>query len=137
RRRSTWSPGSNGRVSIRRRAGRPGWSRGGRLFEVGSETTDMRALWAGAALLMLVMSGAAVADQASDLSDGLSAYRRQDYVTALRFLQPLADQGVAAAQFNLGLMYANGRGVSKDDTAAAKWFRLAADQGHALAQNNL
>jgi hypothetical protein len=58
-------------------------------------------------------------------------------VTALRFLQPLADQGVAAAQFNLGLMYANGRGVSKDDTAAAKWFRLAADQGHALAQNNL
>jgi TPR repeat protein len=27
--------------------------------------------------------------------------------------------------------------VAQDDTEAAKWFRLAADQGYAKAQNNL
>src|SRR3954447_2185866 len=97
----------------------------------------MRALWAGVVFLTLVMPGAALADQVSDLSDGLSAYRRHDYVTALRLLRPLADQGNAVAQFSLGFMYAHGRGVSKDDALAAEWFRLAADQGNALAQNNL
>ena len=30
----------------------------------------------------------------------------------------------------------NGRGVSKDEAEAAKWFRKAADQGHAAAQYN-
>ena len=33
--------------------------------------------------------------------------------------QLAADQGVADAQFNLGFMYANGRGVLQDDAAAA------------------
>jgi TPR repeat protein len=97
----------------------------------------MRALWAGAVLLTLVMPETAVADQASDLSDGLSAFSRHDYVTALRSLRPLADEGNAAAQFTLGFMYAHGRGVPQDHALAAKWYRLAADQGHALAQNNL
>ena len=97
----------------------------------------MRALRAGAVLLTLVLPGTALADKASDLSDGLSAYRRHDYVAALRLLQPLADQGNAAAQFSVGLMYAHGQGVPRDDALAVKWYRLAADQGHALAQNNL
>jgi TPR repeat protein len=52
-------------------------------------------------------------------------------------LRPLADRGDAEAQFNLGVMYANGRGVPQDDWAAASWYRKAADQGNALAQNNL
>jgi TPR repeat protein len=34
-------------------------------------------------------------------------------------------------------MYANGQGVPKDDKEAMKWYRLAADQGYASAQNNL
>ena len=34
-------------------------------------------------------------------------------------------------------MYDDGHGVPRDDTEAAKWFRLAADQGYAMAQNNL
>ena len=48
-----------------------------------------------------------------------------------------AEQGEALAQFNLGLMYANGRGVLKDEAEAVRWFRLAAEQGEALAQSNL
>ena len=34
-------------------------------------------------------------------------------------------------------MYANGQGVTQDYSAAMKWYRMAADQGHAGAQNNL
>ena len=48
-----------------------------------------------------------------------------------------ADQGDARAQLILGLMYANGRGVLKDDAEAVRWYRLAADQGNATAQFNL
>lgn len=33
----------------------------------------------------------------------------------------LAEQGNAKAQYNLGVMYANGRGVPQDDAKAAKW----------------
>ena len=40
-------------------------------------------------------------------------------------------------QYSLGILYDNGTGVAQDDTEAAKWFRLAADQGYAKAQNNL
>ena len=43
----------------------------------------------------------------------------------------------ADAQYSLGILYDNGTGVAQDDTEAAKWFRLAADQGYAKAQNNL
>jgi TPR repeat protein len=48
-----------------------------------------------------------------------------------------ADKGDAKAQFNIGLMYANGDGVPQDDTQAVTWFRNAAGQGDAAAQLNL
>ena len=48
-----------------------------------------------------------------------------------------AEKGNAPAQSNLGLMYADGQGVPKDEVEAVKWFRKAADQGYAYAQSNL
>ena len=48
-----------------------------------------------------------------------------------------AEQGFAAAQYNLGLMYANGQGVHQDDAQAVRWYRKAAEQGYAKAQYNL
>lgn len=48
---------------------------------------------------------------------------------ALREFRPLAEQGDAAAQFSLGLMYANGEGVPEDGIQAYAWFNLAAAQG--------
>ena len=45
-----------------------------------------------------------------------------------------AEQGFATAQYNLGIMYANGEGVPQDDAEAVKWSRLAAEQGYASAQ---
>ena len=38
---------------------------------------------------------------------------------------------------NLGFMYNNGQGVPQDYAETVKWYRLAAEQGHASAQNNL
>jgi uncharacterized protein len=38
---------------------------------------------------------------------------------------------------DLGWMYADGRGVTQDDGQAVSWFRKAAEQGDAVAQNNL
>ncbi len=48
-----------------------------------------------------------------------------------------AEQGYADAQFNLGLLYADGDGVPQDMVEAAELFMQAAEQGHVDAQNNL
>ena len=65
--------------------------------------------------------------------------------TSIRLLPPAgvtelrarAQAGVPGAQFNLGVMYAEGRGVPQDEAAAVYWYRLAAEQGLAEAQLNL
>ena len=41
------------------------------------------------------------------------------------------------AQNNMGVLYANGQGVDKDLVEAVRWYRKAAEQGHAQAQTNL
>jgi uncharacterized protein len=88
-----------------------------------------------AATLMMLSLAAPVA--AGPLEDGSAAYDRGDFATALRLFHLLADQGNALAQFNLGFMYSNGRGVTQNDAEAVKWYRLAADQNDAVAQSNL
>ena len=65
---------------------------------------------------------------------GLTAYEQSDYQTAFKLWLPMAEQGDANVQFNLGVMYAKGQGVKQDDFEAVKWFRKAAEQGHAKAQ---
>jgi hypothetical protein len=65
------------------------------------------------------------------------ATQRGDYPAILRLLVPLANKGVAQAEYNLAEMYADGQGVPKDDAQAASWFQKAADQGYAAAEYNL
>ena len=43
--------------------------------------------------------------------------------------------GNADAQYNLGIMYASGLGVTQDYNEAVKWFRLSSGQGNAQAQD--
>ena len=43
----------------------------------------------------------------------------------------------AQAQYNLGVMYDEGRGVRQDGAEAVRWFRQAAEQGLAEAQHIL
>ncbi|WP_419905054.1 tetratricopeptide repeat protein [Kiloniella sp.] len=68
---------------------------------------------------------------------GTEAYDRGDYETALKVFKPLAEKGDADAQFNVGLLYLRGQGVTQDYNVAVKWFRLAADQGYTKAQYNM
>jgi TPR repeat protein len=53
----------------------------------------------------------------------------RDYATAVRLYCHAARAGNVEARYRLGWMYANGRGVRRNDTEAAAWFQLAAQQG--------
>ena len=74
---------------------------------------------------------------AQQFQQGLEATMRGDYQTAFKLWLPMAEQGYAGAQFNLGVMYENGDGIKQDDFEAVKWYRKAAEQGDADAQANL
>ncbi len=73
----------------------------------------------------------------ADFQAGLDAYNRHDYATALREWRPLVEQGDVDAQYNLGLMYDRGYGVTQDYVQARQWYEKAAAQGDARAQYNL
>jgi uncharacterized protein len=88
-----------------------------------------------AAIIFAIGFAATVA--AGPFEDGIAAYWRGNYATAMRLWRPLADQGDATAQSSLGWMYAYGLGVRQDYAAALSWYRKAADQGSASAQNGL
>ena len=94
----------------------------------------VRTLRATIGVLTVLISSAV---SAGPFEDGLAAYVRGDHQSALRIWKSLAEQGDAAAQFNVGLLYSSGQGVPQDAGAAAQWYRLAADQGYAKAQLNL
>jgi TPR repeat protein len=56
---------------------------------------------------------------------------------AIEWYTKAAEQGEPAAQYHLGLMYAQGQGIPMDYVKAADWYRQAAEQGNAAAQNGL
>lgn len=58
----------------------------------------------------------------------------RDYQKAAALYCQAAKLGDADAQYALGWMYANGRGVARDDAIAAEIFSLAADRGHVAAK---
>jgi TPR repeat protein len=71
---------------------------------------------------------------AQDFQKGVEAAEKGDFATALREWRPLAEQGDAVAQYNLGLMYKKGDGVPQDDKEAVRWCRKSAEQGNVNAQ---
>jgi len=88
-------------------------------------------------LAVLLLLGSSQVGYAQDFERGLEAAQRGDYATALKEWRPLAEQGDADAQYNLGVMYRRGEGVIQDDREAVKWYRLAAEQGLVEAQDNV
>ncbi len=89
--------------------------------------------WIIAALFTFIFTAAV----AGDFEDGVVAYKRKDYVSALAKFRSAALQGDPAAQYNLGQMYRRGDGVAQDYKEAVRWYRLAAHQGYRDAQFNL
>jgi len=83
----------------------------------------------------ILVFGFAVPVAAGSLEDGRAAYEHRDFAIAERLFRPLAEQGNANAQYNLGVMYFKGEGVPQDYAQAALWYRKAAEQGYAEAQS--
>ena len=61
----------------------------------------------------------------------------RDIDRAVRLYCRAARAGQVKAQYQLGWLYANARGVARDDALAAAWFQLAAVQGDVYAQRML
>ena len=83
---------------------------------------------------LFALGGQATADS---LTDAGRAYIAGNFAKAEKIFRPLAQQGNAVAQFNLGVMYSYGQGVPQDYKEAVKWYRMAAEQGAADAQETL
>jgi len=92
--------------------------------------------WFPRSVITLLAALAATAI-AGPLEDGQDAYQEKDYLKAVQVWRPLAQAGDREAQYRLGVMYAEGKGVASNDAEAALWFERAAEQGEAMAQYNL
>ncbi len=102
--------------------------------------TTPKAKFTGLALIAALCAGFTLGLTApawAGWDEGVAAYKRGDYATALREWRPLAKQGNAIAQSSLGFMYVKGLGVTQDYAEAMGWWRKAAEQGYAEAQFNL
>ena len=97
----------------------------------------MRKLPAILCLTLAALLGSAGVSWSADFQKGLDAYKIKDYATALREWKPLAEQGHAVAQTNLGVMFQQGLGVPQDFELAVVLYKLAAEQGYGAAQNKL
>ena len=73
----------------------------------------------------------------ADIDRAYAAYEAADYKTAFREFKLLAEQGNTDAQNNLGVMYANGMGISQEYKKAVEWYTAAAEQNSIRAQYNL
>lgn len=87
--------------------------------------------------LLLPLVAIAALPVFADFQAGVDAYQKGDYVAAAKEWRPLAEQGDAPAQFNLGLLFLDGHGVPQNPAEAANWFRRAAEQDYTEAQHNL
>lgn len=87
--------------------------------------------------ILFVLSVSLATSAYAGFDEGYSAYKSEDYATALKEWLPLAKKGDASAQHNLGVMYKKGQGVPKNLITAVSWYRKAATQGDASSQNAL
>ncbi|MCH7499255.1 MAG: sel1 repeat family protein [Nitrospinae bacterium] len=90
-----------------------------------------------ALLIIFLMFSLPAMSTAGSFDDAVTAYQAGNYQKAFKLFKPFAEQGFADAQYNLGLMYDNGLGVTQDYVEAVKWYKKAAEQGEAIAQYNL
>ncbi len=93
--------------------------------------TTPKTIFAGLALIAALCAGFTLGLTVpawAGLDEGVAAYHRGDYATALREFRPLAEQGDTEAQYNLGIMYGSGQGVPQDYVQAHMLYNLAASR---------
>ena len=74
---------------------------------------------------------------ANEFDQAVEDFNKGDYIKALNTFYILAKQDDAKSQYNVGLIYANGLGVTKDIDQAQNWYEKAAKHGNGAAQYNL
>lgn len=94
--------------------------------------TFKTAILAAAACLLAALPGRV----AADFHAGQDAYEKGDFEAARREWMPLALAGDPETQYRIARMYAHGQ-LEQSDTEALRWYTMAAERGHAAAQNNL
>ncbi len=87
-----------------------------------------------AATLVLGLAAPAAADYWADFEEGIDAYAGGRHDEALARFRPLAEGGDNRAQYWLGIMYFEGKGVARDDVRAFYWLSLAAERGNRAAR---
>jgi TPR repeat protein len=87
-----------------------------------------------ASLVVLMVLVRPIPSHAGPYEDGDAAFRRNDYDTAMKYWQPLANGQDARAQAGIAAMYLGGLGVPPDYKMALIWSERAAHQGNAKAQ---
>jgi len=99
----------------------------------------MRNPFLPAALLTFALfAPAAHADEATRVfAEGRDAYEQGHYDQAIGHWKRAAAMNHAEAEFRLGAMYEEGRGVDADPAKALEWYRRAAEHGSEQAQFNL
>ena len=73
----------------------------------------------------------------SDFELGIAAYNASSFYEAFEILLRVAKKGHIQAQKIIANMYELGQGVESNTAETIKWYRLAAEQGDVVAQNNL
>lgn len=84
-------------------------------------------------LLTLAVPALVRAETPADLAKAITALRQGDAAQAARLYRDLARQGVPEAQFNLALLYLDGRGVPQSHAEALYWAWRARLSGRAEA----
>jgi TonB family protein len=73
----------------------------------------------------------------ASVESGIDAYSGGDYALAMHVLLPLAEKGNGDAEYYVGVMYANGQGVLKNDATALNWLLQSAGTANVKAQQKL
>lgn len=75
-----------------------------------------------------MMFCSSIAD-AEECNDGIAEFIGGHYANAIAIFRPLAEQENACAEFQLGMMYLQGVGVTQDKARALELFKQAAKNG--------
>ena len=71
------------------------------------------------------------------MDSGDAAYARRRFASALRRWRAACSAGSSEAAFLIAELYVRGEGVQRNLAEAVKWYRQAAERGHAKAQFRL
>ena len=83
------------------------------------------------------ISALAQTKENANFKAGVAAIDANNMPLAYKKFLAAAKEGHADSQFNLGVMYEQGIGTTKNDKEALIWYKKAAEQGNSGAQFNL